>query len=538
MEVGCYLQGLVAVEDSYLTSLHLADVFAAAVSRGPDKPFLIFGPRRLSYAQVDREAESLAAALQSMGVRPGDRVATLLPNRPEAIITLLAASRVGAAVVPINPSLAYHELHYQLRQAGVPVVVAVTAWEGRDHMEWFEDLLADMPELGHVVAVGDDDAWLEDRIVAYADLVQRGGTPKAPATRDADDLLAVLYTSGTSGKPKGVCQSHRALVGNARETAETLDVAPGDVALLAVPHFAIFGVSIILGAVVTGTALVLQESFTPDAAVRLMAQHGVTLCHGVPTMFALLLRETAFDKAHLPALRSGIIAGSPVPPDLVRQVRAVCNVEIAYGLTETGPTVTLTRLGDRHELRQASVGRVLHGVEVRIVDLGEGTLHGAEAVGELAVKSPWMMAGYDRMPVETRRVLSADGFFLTGDLAMLDADGFVRIVGRRKETIIRGGFNVHPREVEDVMRGHPAVEDVCVIGMPHDVLGEQICACVVPVEGATVRSEDLIVFARDGMADYKVPDLVRFVDSFPLNAGGKVQRRELARILAPLQAAS
>ena len=536
--MACYLQGSVGVEDSFLTSLHLADLFAAAVSRGPDNPFLIYGPRRLSYAQVDREAQVLAASLQDLGVRAGGRVATVLPNRPEAVITMLAASRIGAAVVPINPSLAYHELQYQLRQSGVPVVVAVTAWEGRDHLEWFEDLLADMPELRHVVAVGDDDVWLEDRIVDYGDLVKHGGTPRAAATRDADDLLAVLYTSGTAGKPKGVCHPHRSLVGNARETTGTLDVMPDDVALLAVPHFTVFGVSIVLGAIVTGTTLVLQERFAPDAAVRLMADERVTLCHGVPTMFALLLRERGFEKEQLPALRSGIIAGSPVAPDLVRQVRAVCNVEIAYGLTETGPTVTMTRLGDRHELRQASVGRVLHGVEARIVDLGEGTLHGAEAVGELALKSPWLMTGYDRMPVETRRVLTADGFFLTGDLAMLDAEGYVRIVGRRKETIIRGGFNVHPREVEDVLRGHPAVEDVCVIGVPHDVLGEMICACIVPVEGATVRSEDLIVFARDGMADYKVPDLVRFVDHFPLNASGKVQRRELARVLAPLQAAS
>ena len=492
----------------------------------------------MSYAQVDREARALAAALAGLGVRPGDRVATLLPNRPEAIVTLLAAARLGAAIVPVNPALAYHELQYQLRQAGVPVVVAVTAWEGRDHLELFEDLLADMPELRHVVAVGEEDVWLEDRIVDYGDVIARSGSPPPPATRDADELLAVLYTSGTAGKPKGVCHPHHTLVGNARETAETLDVLAGDVALLAVPHFTVFGLSIILGAVAKSTTLVLQERFSADEAVRLMAEHGITLCHGVPTMFALLLREKEFARGNLPALRTGIIAGSPVPPDLVRQVRAVCNVEIAYGLTETGPTVTMTRLGDPYELRQASVGRVIGGVEVRIVDLGEGTLHGAEAVGELAVRSPGLMTGYDRMPSETRRVLSAEGFFLTGDLAMLDADGYVRIVGRRKETIIRGGFNVHPREVEDVLRGHPAVEDVCVIGVPHDVLGEMICACVVPVEGATVRSDDLIVFARDGMADYKVPDLVRFVDRFPLNASGKVQRRELARTVAPLQAAS
>jgi len=529
---------LVAVEGSYLKSLHLADAFAEAVSRGPDRPFLVSGARRLSYAQTDREARALAASLRDLGIGAGHRIATVLPNCPEAIITLLAAARLGAVIVPVNPALAYHELQYQLRHAGVPLAVSVTTWEGRDYLEWFEDLTEEMPELRHVVAVGgDDDVWYEDRVVGWQTLVS-GDPPEVRVPSDPGASLAILYTSGTAGKPKGVCLTHRGLVGNAVETAETLGVVAGDIALLAVPHFTVFGTSVILGAIAAGATLVLQGSFQAGAAVRLMAQERVTLCHGVPTMFALLLREKDFTHEMLPALRTGIIAGSPVAPDLVRQVRPVCNVEIAYGLTETGPTVTMTRLGDPHALRQGSVGRPLEGVELRIVDLGEGTLHGTEAVGELAVRSPAVMTGYDRMPVETRRVFSEDGFFMTGDLALLDADGFVRIVGRRKETIIRGGFNVHPREVEDVLRAHPAISDVCVIGVAHDVLGEMICACVVPVEGAAVRSEDVIAFARDGMADYKVPDLVRFVDGFPLNASGKVQRRELARSVVPLQPAS
>lgn len=525
------------VEDSVLKSLHLADAFASAVSRGPDRPFLVFGTRRLSYALVDREAQALASALSGLGVGAGDRIATVLPNRPEAITTMLAAARLGATLVPVNPALAYHELQFQLRLAGVSVVVAVAAWEGRDYLEWFEDLAEDMPELRHVVAVGGDDVWFEDRLVSYADLLERGSGEAAPGPRDPEDVLAVLYTSGTMGKPKGVCLSHRSVIANARQTVEALGVVADDVSLLAVPHFTVFGTSLIAGAIASGASLVLMETFQAGDAVLAMAAESVTLCHGVPTMFALLIRDDGFTMSRLPGLRTGIIAGSPVPADLVRQVRAVCDVEIAYGLTETGPTVTMTRQGDPAPLREGSVGRALGGVELRIVDLAEGTAHGADAVGELAVRSPHLMTGYDRMPVETRRVMTEDGFFLTGDLAMLASDGSVRIVGRRKETIIRGGFKVHPREVEDVLRAHPAVLDVCVVGVPHDVLGEMICACVVPVEGATIRGEDVIVFARESMADYKVPDLVRFVDAFPLNASGKVQRRELARGLVPLQTA-
>ena len=498
---------------------------------------MAFGTRRLSYTQVDKESRALAGALQELGVGAGDRIATVLPNRPEAIVTLLAAARLGATIVPVNPGLAYHELQYQLRHAAVQVAVSITAWDGRDYLEWFEDLADEMPELRHVVAVGGgDDVWYEDRVSSYEELVARGRYTDR-AKRDPAEVLAILYTSGTMGKPKGVCLTHAGLITNARQTSEVLACSGDDVSLLAVPHFSVFGTSVILGAVACGASLVLVESFTAESVVAIMASAGVTLCHGVPTMFALLLRESAFDRARLPKLRTGVIAGSPVAPDLVRQVRSVCDVEIAYGLTETGPTVAMTRPTDPHTLRSASVGRPLPGVELRIVDLGKGTLHGAEAVGELAVKGPCVMAGYDRMPVETRRVMTEDGFFLTGDLALLDTDGSVRIVGRRKETIIRGGFNVHPREVEDVLRAHPAALDVCVVGVPHDVLGEMICACIIPVEGATVRSEDVIAFARDGMADYKVPDLVCFVDAFPLNASGKVQRRELARSVVPLQTA-
>ena len=249
-------------------------------------------------------------------------------------------------------------------------------------------------------------------------------------------------------------------------------------------------------------------------------------------MFHLLVREAGFTQAALPRLRTGIVAGSPVAPDLAAAVRRVCDVEIAYGLTETGPTVAMTRRDDLPAQRLETVGRALPGVELRIVDVTTGELHDLEAVGELAVKGPNVMTGYHRMPAETRRSFTAEGFFLTGDLAMLEADGHVRIVGRRKEMIIRGGYNIYPREVEDVLRAHPGVDEVCVVGVPHDVLGEMVCACVVPTEGAILRGEDITDFARQQMADYKVPDLVRFFDALPLTASGKVKRRELAQVVA------
>lgn len=512
--------------------MHLADAFEASALRGPDRPFLVSGSRRLTYGQADQQARALSAAAAGLGVGAGDRIAVILPNWPEWVTTLLAAARLGAAVVPINPSLGWHELTYQLRHAGASLVVCARAWRDRDFGEWLDEMVQDLPQL-HVAVVGGEDLWYDDRVVPFADLLAKGQHAPGPAApRDPSATLAILYTSGTMGKPKGVCLSHLNLVGTARHTADALAMGPGDVSLVAVPCFTVFGTSLVVGAAAHGAALVLEERFDAAQAVASMAREGCTLCHGVPTMFQLLVREPGFTRAVVPALRSGLVAGSPVPPTLLDLVRAVCDVQVAYGLTETGPTVAVTRFDDPPARRRDSVGRALPGVELALVDPAPGGAPGALTVGELAVKGPGVMAGYDRMPAETRRSFTPDGYYLTGDLATVDADGYVRIVGRRKDLIIRGGFNVYPREVEDVLQAHPAVEEICVVGLPHEILGEMICACIVPVEGAIVRGEDILSFAREQLADHKVPDLVRFLDALPLTVSGKVKRRDLAQRLA------
>ena len=489
----------------------------------------------MTYAQVSREAGALAAALADLGIEAGDKVALNLPNWPEWITSALAAARLGAVIVPVNPGLGQHELKYQLRHAEAAIVVTAESHDGRDFVELFDELIAELPEVQYLVAVGSGDYWYDDRVFPYRDLVSRGSNleaPRAGAPRDDHALLAILYTSGTMGKPKGACLTHRNVMGTAAASAEALGLRSDDVVLAAVPLFTVFGTSVAAGVLAAGATLVLDDRFDPAAAVELMARERVTVCHGVPTMFQLLVRERGFTREHLPALRTGIIAGSPVQPHLVTAVRRTCDVEIAYGLTETGPTVSITRPGDPPDRRVETVGRALAGVDLRIVDVGTGELHGREAIGELAVKGPNVMSGYHRMPAETRRSFTPEGYFLTGDLAMLEEDGYVRIVGRRKEMIIRSGYNIYPREVEDVLRAHPAVEDVCVVGVPHEILGEMVCACIVPTEGAIIRGEDITEFAREQMADYKVPDLVRFFDALPMTASGKVKRRELAQVVA------
>jgi fatty-acyl-CoA synthase len=514
--------------------VHLADVCDAVCARHADRPLVVFGGRRLTYGEVRGEAVALAAALADLGVGPGAHLAVNLPNWPEWLTSALATAYLGGTLVPVNPGLGFHELRYQLRHAEASVVVTAQAWDGHDFLEVFEDLATELPDLRVVVTVGPHEQWTDARTSRYADLVAKGARLPAPAARRDPDAppLAILYTSGTMGKPKGVRLSHRALVETARLGGAILGIGPEDVVLAAVPCFTVFGTSIVLGTLAAGASLVLADRFAAPDIVALLARERVSVCHGVPTMFQLLVREPGFTPERLPALRTGTIGGSPVPPDLVTRVRRTCDVQVAYGLTETGPTVTMTRFDDPPALRVETVGRALPGVEVRIVDVGTGELHGSEAVGELAVRGPNLMGGYHRMPAETRRAFSPEGFFLTCDLALLDENGYVRIVGRRKEMIIRNGYNVYPREVEDVLRAHPAVEEVCVVGVPHEILGETICACIVPVEGAVVRGEDILQYAREQMADYKLPDLVRFFDALPMTASGKVKRRELAQVVA------
>ncbi len=511
----------------------LTTLFESRVREHPDRLVVVAGDRSYSFRQVDGQATALAAAFAELGVDAGDRVAVNLPNGVEWLVTLVACAKLGAVVVPISPQLNIHELRYQLRHAEASVVVTIEQLGDVDFLQRFEEVLADLPGLQYVVTVGDEDLWYDDRIFQFEDLLSRGSTRAAPAiTISQDEDLAVIYTSGLSGKPKGVRLSHHALIENALQTAEVLELVSSDRVMTPVPFFTVFGFSVMVGALAVGATLVVSPRFDASDALLTMEEAGVTVFYGVPTMWHLLMRAPSFDPSRLSLLRTGVIAGTDVAEELVQRVRAWCRVLVAYGLTETGPTVTITRFSDSDEHATSSVGRALAGVEVMAVDVVTGVLHGPEAVGEIAVRGPYLMRGYLRMPAETAKVHTPEGFFLTGDLGIIDEDGYVRIVGRRRDTIARGGFQVYPREVEDRLRAHPAVDDVCVIGIPHDVLGEQVCACIVPIEGAVITGRDVTLFARDSMAEYKVPDLVRFFDAFPMTGSGKVRRRELARSIA------
>ncbi|MFQ5690285.1 MAG: class I adenylate-forming enzyme family protein [Gemmatimonadota bacterium] len=520
----------------------VADLLRYWVEKRPDSRFLLFGGRSLSYSDVARQSRALAVALHHLGVEPGDRVALDLPNWPEFVISALAAAELGAVIVPLSPAYAPRELQFMLRHSEASVAITAERYEGVDYLELFESLLVELPDLQYLVTVGKEDLWYDDRIFQFEDLVSSGmGREFRPQPlASLDELFSILYTSGTTGKPKGVMLSHRNLVRTAAATAAALELSPSDVTLCSVPLSHIFGLTAaLLTGLVSGGGVVLQERFEPRGALDLVERHGVTVYHGVPTMFVMQLREPGLAKRDLDSIRTGIVAGAPVSPELVDRARRelVPQLEIAYGLTETSPTVSITRPEDPAPARSESVGRVLDEIEVEIRS-EEGEPVPTGSVGELVVRGFNVMLGYFRQPSETAAAFTEDGFLRTGDLATLDAEGYLHIVGRMSDVIIRGGYNVHPKEVEDHLRSHPAVLDVVVVGVPNEVLGELVCACVRLVEGALITEDELREYCGHALSDYKVPDLVRRTEVFPMTPNGKVRRRELARLVRTQEAAS
>lgn len=512
--------------------LTAAGVLRRQADRRRDETLLVAGERSWTYGEVLEEATNLAVALAGLGIEAGDRIAVDLPNWPESVAVTLAAAELGAVVVPLNPGYTSRELQFMLRNSEATVAVTPEQHGGTDYLQLFEKLLVELPALQYLVTVGEEDLWYDDRIFQFEDLISSGrGRSWSPTEPEPDERFAILYTPGTTGKPKGVVLSHENLVRTARRTAGALGLEPGDRTLCSVPLFHIFGFGATLFTVLcSGSSLILQERFRAAEALELMERHRVTVFHGVPTMFVMALREPDLDERELDALRTGIVAGAPVDESLIRRAREelASELEIAYGLTETSPTVSITRASDDEERRSTTVGRPLDGIEVRVLDDEGGALPPGET-GEIGVRGYNVMLGYFRQPGETAASFTEDGFFRTGDLAIRDEDGYLRVVGRKSDVILRGGYNVHPREVEDHLRSHPAVLDAVVVGVPDEVLGELVCACVYAVEGAIVGGEELREYCESALADYKIPDLVRFFDELPRTPGGKARRRALAQ---------
>ncbi|MFE0460286.1 long-chain fatty acid--CoA ligase [Kitasatospora sp. NPDC058965] len=465
----------------------------------------------LSYAQLDDASARMARLLHVDGVRPGDRVALVLPNVALFPVAYYAVLRAGAVVVPMNPLLKAREMEFVLRDSGARTVVTV-------------------PPYAYEVAQAAADTGTGSLVIGaatYDTLLSAVAPMPEVADRAADDTAVILYTSGTTGTPKGAELTHRNLLGNARTSVETLfRLGPDDVLFGGLPLFHAFGQTCALNAAVAaGAALTLLPRFDPQQALEIIRRDGVTVFLGVPTMYTALLNSVVREGSGASRLRLAVSGGAALPVEILhafeREFGAV--VLEGYGLSETSPVASFNH-PDRPR-RPGSIGLPVRGVELKLV-AADGTAVGPGEVGEIAIRGENVMKGYWNRPDATAAACH-DGWFHSGDLARVDADGFYYIVDRKKDLIIRGGYNVYPREVEEVLYAHPAVAEAAVVGVPHEVHGEEVAAVITLRDGARATAEQIRAYVKERVAAYKYPRIVTFTDHLPKGATGKILKREI-----------
>jgi len=514
----------------------VASALATRATSDPERPYIRYRDEVLTFGDLESRAEALAASLANLGLQAGDRMALVLPPCPEFAVAMFASAKLGAVLVPLNPQLPANELQYALRHSEAACAVTIEEAHGVDYLAMFEELMPQLPELRYLVTVGQADLWYDDRIYQFEDLASAGvGRDYASGTVDPDETcFALVYTSGTMGKPKGVALSHTNLLTAAAGTADAIGLGANDVVVGVSALFHVFGLGPgLLSTLLAGASVVVHEETDAESVLEGAERHRATVHYGIPTHFIAELDALRRRPRDLSSLRLAVIAGAPVGDELVERLRNLLGVTVttAYTVTETSSTVSASRPEDPREKRRFTVGRPIAGTSVRVLE-SDGTELPVESVGEIAVKGPGVMLGYHRQPRETRAAFDAEGYFLTGDLGLLDEEGYLHLVGRKKDVIIKAGFNVYPREVEARIESHPAVQEVAVVGVPDPLLGEAICACVVPVEGAIVTDREIVEWCRETLADPKVPDRLRFLDELPRTDTGQVRRTDLSRRLA------
>ncbi|MFP5220015.1 MAG: long-chain-fatty-acid--CoA ligase [Actinomycetes bacterium] len=492
----------------------LAALVRASAERTPDKDALLFHGRRLSWAELDDLVDRTAAGFRALGLAPGDRLAFQLGNTLEFPVVYFGALRAGLVAVPLNTGYTSAELRHALSDSGARALVV-----RRRGAAAAEQLAGDLDDLQHVVVADGDGAGSLPALQAAAE-----PGPVEPG-RGGEDLAVVLYTSGTSGRPKGAMLSHRALLANLEQTAliEPPVVGTDDVVLLVLPLFHVYGLNAGLGAVARhGATGVLAERFDPVETLQEIRRYGVTNLLGAPPMYVAWSMLPDVGDAFA-GVRLAVSGAAPLPPDVLHRILDVTGHHVfeGYGLTETAPVLTSTLMSE--VAKPDSIGRPVPGVELRLVDESGHPVEEGDP-GEIVVRGPNLFSGY--WP-DGREGPDEDGWFATGDVAYLDDDGDLHLVDRRRELILVSGFNVYPREVEDVLLTHPDIEEAAVIGTAHPYTGESVKALVVQRDGARLTADDVIAHAAASLARFKCPTSVEFVDELPYSATGKVSKGKL-----------
>jgi fatty-acyl-CoA synthase len=479
---------------------------------------------RLTYGELDAAIDAVASGLLGAGIAAGDRVGIWAPNCLEWVLVQYATAKVGAILVNVNPAYRSHELGYALRQSGVRLLFSASAFKSSDYAAMIDEVSRDLDTLERTVFV-DRDEWSEFASAA----IDREAIASRMTTLSFDDPINIQYTSGTTGFPKGATLSHHNILNNGFFVTELLNLTEQDVTCLPVPFYHCFGMVMgNLGTLAHGGCVVIPApSFDPGATLEAVAAEGVTSLYGVPTMFIAMLDHERFDEFDLTSLRTGIMAGSPCPIEVMRKVverMHMSEVAICYGMTETSPVSTQTRVDDPLERRVSTVGRVGPHVEVKVIDPESGLLVERGVAGELCTRGYSVMLGYWDDAERTAEAVDRAGWMHTGDLATMDDEGYLNIVGRSKDMVIRGGENVYPREIEEFLYTHEDIADVQVVGVPDARYGEELCAWVIVRAGASLDEDAVREYCRGRLAHFKVPRYVIFADEFPMTITGKVQK--------------
>jgi fatty-acyl-CoA synthase len=534
-----------------LAEITIGDLLDAQAERYADRDGLISPYRnlRLSYAQLRDEVNRVARGLMAIGVKKGDHVAIWAYNYPQWIYTMFATAKIGAILITVNTNYKTFELEYLLRQSDAMTIIMMEGTKDNNYLEHIYSVCPELhecepgklqckklPYLKNVVFLSEDGSrhdgmfnW--DDMTELAENVSESERAALQASLHWSDVINMQYTSGTTGFPKGVMLTHYNLVNNGRFIGDGMNFTEQDRLLVCVPMFHCFGYTLsIMAAITHGSANILLDYYNPIKVMETVQNERCTALNGVPTMFIAMLGHERFDEFDFSTLRTGIMAGSLCPIQTMRQVVERMNMRelvIVFGQTECSPGMTMSRTDDPLELRVTTVGRLLPHCEGKIIDPETGKEQPPNTPGELVTRGYHVMKGYYKMPEATKVAVDADGWLHTGDIGEVDENGYYKITGRLKDMIIRGGENIYPREIEEFLYTHNAISDVQVVGVPDEKYGEEVIAFCILNRGASATEEELIEFVRNGLSKYKAPRYIRFTESFPMTASGKIQKFKL-----------
>jgi len=536
-----------------LLGMTVGEMLVSVSARFPDTEAVVSVHQgiRWTYKELLSQVNSLAKGLMALGVEKGDRVGIWAMNYAEWIVVQFATATIGAIMVNINPAYRTYELEYVLKQAEIQTLILQGRFKTSDYVGMFYKACPEaneshpgklnsekFPFLKNVVFIGD---MAYPGMYSWPDLMKRGEEISSDELiaraemLDFDDAINIQYTSGTTGFPKGVVLTHHSVLNNGYIIGEGMGFSEKDRLCIPVPFYHCFGMVLSnLACVTHGTTMVLPSpTFNVEDVLKTIEQEQCTAVHGVPTMFIAELAHPDFSQYSMASLRTGIMAGSPCPIEVMKEVNRKMNMSeivIVYGQTETSPGITMTTTKDPVERRVSTVGRVFPHTEVKIIDPKSGKILPRGEIGEICARGYCVMKCYYNNPSATHATLDSNGWNHTGDLGTLDDEGYVRIVGRLKDMVIRGGENIYPREIEEFLHHHPKVADVYVIGVPDSKYGEELMAWIMPKEGVCVNDEEILEFCRGKIAHYKIPRYVKFVTEFPMSVTGKIQKYRMREV--------